>query len=232
MAYPGYRLRLAAIAILAAAGLAACNDTTVFRSNFDQTPVDSPPAAAQGVGTGATAGGAGNVKIAAVPGLPGRWVSIRRPQPDSNVSAFQGQLIEVPKEGRYTFSATMLMPTGAGVSTIQFERAGQPVDQPQAFLHLDFMPNNQVRIDDNAALTFGGFPRDKPFIVQVTLNTGPTPTAHIVLSGEGASGTADRTVPPPFIPLARQFGAVRIWMGFPHLGEFKAANVAVTRRRD
>jgi hypothetical protein len=143
------------------------------------------------------------------------------------------RMIEVRGDGRYTFSATVFMPSStAGVATIQFERKNQPLGSIANFLHLDLMPNNKVRIDDLAATEFGVFPRDKPFIVQVTLDIGATPTAHVVLSGDGASGTADHAILPPNIPLSRQFGAVRLAMAFPHLGNLQATNIAVTRRSD
>ncbi len=120
-----------------------------------------------------------------------------------------------------------------GVATIQFEAFGQPVSSVASFLHLDLMPDNTVRIDDVEGTKFGTFPRDQPFIVQVTLNINPSSsTAHVVLSGAGASGTADRTVPPPFQGMALQFGAVRLWMGFPHLGKFDATNIVVKLKED
>jgi hypothetical protein len=231
LAYLTDRAPLAA-AILAAVLLAGCGKTTVFKSNFDQTPVGQAPAVTQGVGTAAVVGGLSQVAIATAPELPGRWVSIGRPKADTSFAAFQGKLAEPPKEGRYTFTATLLIPEGAGVSTVQFERVVQPANDPAGFLHLDFMPEtNKVRLDDDAATDFGEFPRGRPFLVQVTLTTGPTSTARIVLSGDGATGAADRTILTAFSPQAREFGAIRLWMGPEHLGEFKAANVVVTRGR-
>ena len=78
---------------------------------------------------------------------------------------------------------------GTGAATIQFEPFNQQIGRyGDGFLNLDLMPDNTVRIDDNDAIKFGTFPRDQEFIVQVTLNINATPTAHIVLSGAGASG--------------------------------------------
>jgi hypothetical protein len=54
--------------------------------------------------------------------------------------------------------------------------------------------------------------------VQVTLTINATPTAHILLSGAGAAGERDYTILPPYVPLARQYGAVRLWMGYPWTG--------------
>jgi hypothetical protein len=123
------------------------------------------------------------------------------------------------------------MPSGSGVATIQFEPFGQPVNNVGSFLHLDLMPDNKVRIDDQDASKFGVFPRDQPFIVQVRLNINPSSSnAHIVLGGAGAEGTADRTIPPPLQGMAQQFGAVRLWMGFPHTGRFDAINIVVRKR--
>jgi len=60
-------------------------------------------------------------------------------------------------------------------ATIQFEQLTPSNDR---FLHLDLLPDNQVRIDDNETTKFGTFPRDQPFIVQVTLDPLPrTPTS-------------------------------------------------------
>lgn len=204
---------------------AGCGET-IFRSNFDATPAGQPPAAAQGVGTAATVG---KVLVVTPPVTPsGRWVEMSRPNADTNVAAFQGNFSAERGDGEYTFTTTVFMPTGSGVATIQFEPFGQPVGDFAGFLHLDLMPDNTVRIDDRDSTKFGKFPRNQPFIVQVELDIDETPTAHIVLSGpEGTEGTADHVIPPPFRAMARRFGAVRLFKGFPHLGHFDATNIVV-----
>jgi hypothetical protein len=219
-----------AVMVAAAGLLGACNNETLFKSNFDQGTVGQPPAAAQAVGTAALDGPPGAVVISQVAGQNGKWVKITRSANQTSVSGFQGNLSPFKGDGSYTFATTMFMPSGAGVATVQFEKVGQPASQPLGFLHLDFLGNNQVRIDDDEGTKFGVFPRNKPFIVQVSLNIANPSTAHIVLAGDGASGTADRTI--QIQTLAHQFGAVRLWMGFPHTGSFHAANVSVTRKKD
>jgi hypothetical protein len=95
------------------------------------------------------------------------------------------------------------------------------------------MPDNQVRLDDNEGTKFGSFPRNQPFIVQVTLNINASAsTARIVLSGTGASGERDYTIISPLQNVSRQFGAVRLWQGFPHTGAFDATIISVTRKTD
>jgi hypothetical protein len=129
------------------------------------------------------------------------------------------------------FSTILYMRTGTGAATIQFERFDQQVGSyGDGFLHLDLMPDNTVRIDDNDATKFGTFPRDQKFVVQVTLNINATPTAHILLSGAGASGERAYTILPPYVPLARQYGAVRLWMGYPSPGFFTATDIVVTHK--
>jgi len=210
--------------------LAGCASETLFRSNFDTTQPGQTPTTAD-VGTVATEGA---VTVIAPPVLPsGRWVQMKRAVADTPLASFQGNLSEVRGDGQYTFSATIFMPTSTtGVATIQFELKNQPLPSIANFLHLDLLPNNKVRIDDLAATEFGKFPRDKPFIVQVTLDIGATPTANIVLSGDGAEGTADHAILPPNIGMSHQFGAVRLAMQFPHLGTLQATNIAVTHRTD
>jgi hypothetical protein len=221
-------LRLVACAAVLLLG--GCGET-LFQTNFDATPVNQPPATAQTVGTAHVDGPPGSVIVIAAPVAPsGKWVQIKRPNGPA-VAGLQGKLIKVPADGVYTFSATMFMPSQSGVATIQFEPfLNQPSDL-FAFLHLDFMPDNRVRIDDNEGAQFGTFPRDQPFIVQVTLNINATAsTAHIVLSGANATGVKDYTVLSPFQGKSREFGGIRVWQGFPHTGAFDATNIVVTRK--
>jgi hypothetical protein len=209
--------------------LTGCASETLFRSNFDATPADQPPATAQAIGTGHIDGPPGSVRVIDPPVQPsGKWIEVSRPN-GPQTAGFQGKFSQFRGEGVYTFSATLFMPPNAGIATVQFEPFTNGPSTLSAFLHLDFLPDNKVRIDDGAV--FGAFPRGQPFIVQVTLEIKPAgSTAHIVLSGAGASGQHDHTIAPPFQNLSRQFGAVRIWQGFPHTGAFDATNIAVSRR--
>ena len=210
--------------------LAGCASETLFQSSFDSTPVGQPPSHVQQVGTANIDGPAGSVLVVAPPVTPsGNWVQISRPNGQA-VAGLQGNFSQFRGDGTYTFSTILFIPSRSGLATIQFETFNQPVSSVSSFLHLDFMQDNRVRIDDNDATTFGSFPRDQVFIVQVTLNiNASSPTAHVVLSGAGASGQADYNIIPPLRPMAEQFGAVRVWMGFPWTGSFDATNIVVTR---
>jgi hypothetical protein len=194
--------------------LAGCASQTLFQSNFD-TPLGQPPAQVQAVGTAGTFGPAGGEVIVPSPvGTGGRWLQVNRTTGDTGM---QGVFSQFLGDGTYTFDATMFMPSGTDVASISFEPANAPLGTPfQNFMHLDFMPGNTIRIDDitDTNLTF---PRDQPFLVQVTLQIG-------------APKSTDYTVLPPFQAASREFGAIRLWMGFDHHGPFDATNVVVTRR--
>jgi hypothetical protein len=211
--------------------LAGCSSETLFRSNFDPTPVGQPPAAMQSVGTAAIFGPMGSVIVIAPPVEPsGKWLQVSRPN-GGDVAGFQGKFSMFRGVGVYTFSATMFLTPTSGVATIQFEEFNNPVTSLQSFMHLDFLQDNKVRIDDNDGTKFGSFPRNQPFIVQVTLDiNAKASTAHIVLSGAGASGEHDHTVASPFQGMSQNFGAIRVWQGFPHTGAFDATTIAVTRK--
>lgn len=218
-----------------------CNQKTLFQSNFDATAVNQPPSATQKVGTATFGGGAGSVLVVAAPpdaSPPTKWVRISRASTAANtepapLTMFQGNMTQAPGNGTYTVSTLMYMPTGTNnIASIQFGTLNQPLGSFSGFLHLDFLPTNRIRIDDDESTIFGTFPRNKPFMVQVTLDVSDTSAkAHIVLAGDGTAGQADRDVISALRPLARQFGSVRIWMGFPWTGEFEAANVLVTRNQ-
>jgi hypothetical protein len=196
---------------------------TLFRSNFNPTPDGEPPATVQDVGTAKVDGPRRSV-IVIDPPFPhtDKWVQISRPT-GPEIASFVGLLTEVAGFGVYNFSAMIFMGSNSGIASISFETLSQ------GFLHLDFMPDNHVRIDDINGTEFGSFPRNQPFVVQVTLNINAMQSAaHVVLSG-GASGETDYTLPPPFQVLAPGFGAVRVWQGFPNTGGFDATNIVVTR---
>jgi hypothetical protein len=212
-----------------------CNTETLFKSNFDATDLNQPPSPTQAVGTASFAGPPGSVLVSAAPpnaSPPAKWLKVTRASNQVDVASFQGKLVRQPGEGTYVFSSALFVPSGNnGPVTVQFEQFSQPVNNPAGFLHFDFMPDGHVRIDDDQSTTFGTFPLNQVFLVEVTLTINSTsPSAHIILSGAGASGTADRTVLPPFRLQAAQFGAVRLWVGFPNVGTFHAANVVVSRK--
>ncbi len=211
-----------------------CNTETLFKSNFDTTTLNQPPSATQEVGTASFSGPPGSILVAAAPpnaAPPAKWLQITRTN-QPQVSSFQGKLVKQPGNGSYVFSSALFVPNGnVGPVTVQFEQFTQPVDNPVGFLHFDFLPDGHVRIDDDSSTTFGTFPLNQVFLVQVTLTlNAPAASAHILLSGAGASGEADRTIPAPFNQQAQQFGAVRLWIGFPNTGRFHAQNVVVSRK--
>jgi hypothetical protein len=213
--------------------LAGCSSETLFRSDFSPTPVGDPPSTTQAVGT-ANIIGPGVIVVQAPPEAApsGKWVQITRNPNPTTTPGFQGVLTREAGDGVYTFSATLYMPTNTtGPTSLSFDTRNQ--GNFAGFLHLDFMANNTVRVDDGQnGDDFGNFPRDKPFGVQVTLTINDTPSAHIVLFGDGTSGITDRTILTPYRQDAHRFNAVRVWIGFPNSGTIDATNLVVTKRRD
>jgi hypothetical protein len=208
--------------------LAGCE--TLFQSNFDSTPVGQPPAAVQVTGTASTFGPPGSVIVVGAPGsASGHWLQVSRADNRAPIAGMVGMLSAVRGPGQYSFICAMYMPAGNGLATLSFEPFPQPQpDGLYSFLHLDFTQQNNVRINDDNATRFGTFPRNQPFDVTVSLNTAASPpTAHIALFGTGASGSADYTITDP-IQFVHQFGAIRVWMGFPWTGYFDATDLLVT----
>jgi hypothetical protein len=210
----------------------SCNSETLFKSDFDATAINQPPAPQQAVGTVTVDGG---VRVAQIPDTNSKGVRFSFIS-GSGDAVLHCNLSKPPRDGTYVFSTFLFFPLPGvgGVTTIQFEGGGKP------FLHLDISPScragendpgNCFRIDDDDSTKFGKYQLNQLFIVQVTLTINDSPTAHVVISGAGASGEATRTVSPPFRLLARQFSVVRI---SPTLSadeqEFFATNILVTRK--
>jgi hypothetical protein len=170
----------------------------------------------------------GTVRVVPPPtGTSNNWARITHPNP-SVPTAPRGDFAQFRGVSTYALLAALVIPSGAGVVTLQFEPFGCPASDYTSFLHLDFMPNNTVRVDDGQA-SFGTFPRDQLFTVSVRLDiTAASTRTHFQLFGTGAAGDLDFTVQPLFQNLARQFGAVKFWMGFPHTGSFAVDDIVVT----
>ena len=225
---PHITLARKVIALACCVSLVGCAGTTLFQSDFARYPPHWPPIGNQKVGT-AEVDPVSDQYVSS--GGPTGWVRISREdsQPVPR-AALLCHLSEFKGDGTYVFSTVLSMRSGTGAATIQFEPFNQPVtNYGGGFLHLDLMPDNSVRVDDNDATKFGTFPRDQEFVLQVTLKIDSTPRAHILLSGAGASGEAEYAILPAYVPLARQFGSVRLWMAAPWPGFFDAANIVVKR---
>ena len=214
-----------------------CNSETLFKSNFDATAVNQPPAFMQEVGSVTVDG---TVLVQVIPSTNLKGVQFD-PLSSPNNTELRGELVDPQGNGTYVFSTALYWPSNSGgIITIWFDWPPgviSPGTQSNAafgaepdFMHLDFIGGG-VRINDDDSTTFGTVPRDQLFIVQVTLNINASPSAHIVLAGAGASGEADYKIGPDSPTTQLQFGAVRIsTVLFADIQTFYATNIVVTRQ--
>jgi hypothetical protein len=208
-----------------------CTSTTVLLANFKNDTIGSPPGSVQPTGTVLLKPGAGAVSVVAAPvsgQSANKWTRINHPNGNTPETTLTGQFTEFGT-GSYGLLTSLHIPSGSGVVTVQFEASPQSPLPFGPFLHLDFMPEGDVRIDDGTT-RFGQFPRDQNFVLSVKLNiTTTSATAEITLLG-GASGDRTVNVSSNVLPLARNFGAVKFWVGFQHQGTFFVDDIIVTRK--
>src|SRR6185295_19083745 len=110
-------------------GAKNCQSETLFKSNFDTTAFNQPPATTQAVGTASVSGVPGSVLVVQAPpnaAPPAKWLKIFRPNDPSQISIFRGQLKRQAGNGMYVFTATLVIPDGnTGPASIQFETSNQ-----------------------------------------------------------------------------------------------------------
>jgi len=200
---------------------ASCSEEKLFVSDFDNNTLNQPPATNQKVGTLTNEG---NVLIANSPvAVAGKWANTSRPGANDPVSGYTCHNSKFIGDGEYRFSATLFIPANTGLVTIDFE---PDVPPGGSFLHIDFMQNNTVRLQDNDIIPGMRFPKDSLFIAQVTLKISSTgATAHIALGGAGTTGTFDFTLPGNLLSQARRFSQTKLFIGFPWTGNFLATNI-------
>jgi hypothetical protein len=222
-------LKMAALAALLLSCV-ACNSTTVLLANFNSEPVGAAPAFNQPTGTVEISNGAGSVRVAPspVPSATTNWVRIDHPTQPAPETVMRARFDSFHGAGKYGLLASVFIPSGTGAVTLQLESFNGSVDSAAEFLHLDFMPQNNVRLNDVDADRFGTFPRDQSFVVSINVDTTVSPAkATVTLLGAGASGSRENITLPA---IANQFGAVRFWMGFQWTGHFFVDDLIVTRR--
>jgi hypothetical protein len=224
--------------------LTGCGSVTLFQSSFDSNAVGAPPSHNQSTGTIDVSGAPGSVVIVSPPpNATGKWAQIQRvPGPETPVATMQCNLSQFQQDGSYSLLAVLYVPSGSGLATVEFDTSAQGGPPSTGFLHLDFgdftlnntVQKNTVRINDDGGQLFGTFPRDQFFTLAVNLEiTSSSATAHMNLYGNGASGAKDLNIVTNLTPLflARQFGEVKFYMGFPWNGSFDVTTILVTRKK-
>jgi hypothetical protein len=220
--------------------LSGCASEIMFRSSFNANAVGGPPAVNQAIGTIAIDGAPGSVVIVPAPvnttppQPTGHWAQIRRDRgPGNPVATMHCNLSASRGDGSYSVLAVLFIPSGSGLATVEFATARQAAPASFGFMHLDFLENNRVRVNDNSTQVFGTFPRDQFFTLAVTLNiTASSATANLQLLGGTASGGMDINLVTQAAPLflVRQFGIVRFSKGFDWGGFFDVTDIIVTRK--
>ena len=152
-------------ALVAFASLAGCSATTLLSASFRDDSIGTPPKPQQTVGTVNYDNGDGSVLVVSSPSGNGeKFVQIKHNDLNGNQTGMQGVFAQREGNGTFALLAVMYIPSGAGAATLAFEPFSSGPHDYVNFLHLDFMPDNTVRIDDGA-VTFGKFPRDQFFTI-------------------------------------------------------------------
>jgi hypothetical protein len=124
-------------------------------------------------------------------------------------------------------------PANADKGSASVEIRPEPPNLPY-LLHLDFLPKqpagHMVRINDDAAQTFGTFAADRSFTLSVGIDVhGSTATASVTLIGAGVGNDSFKeNIALPDPRQAGPLGAIKLWMGWPWGGHFDATDVIVT----
>jgi hypothetical protein len=216
--------------------------TTVFQSSFNSNAVNSPPSPNQATGTTVVSGATGSVVVVAnPPNGTGNWVQIQRANSQgAPVSTLQCDFSQGPQNGTYGLLAVMLIPSGSGLATVEFDTSTRANPASAALGHLDFgdfkqadgsVAKNTVRINDTTMCTSCSFPRGQPFTLSASVQVGASSTtASFNLLGAGGLATGSQDVPLTPQSFANQYGELKFYMGFPWSGSFYVSDIVVTRK--
>jgi len=208
--------------------LSGCGVKTVFLTNFNNDSIGSPPNSIQANGTIEVLNGAGTILVVANPSgeeSEQLWAEISHPVMNTRETALVGRLSSFNGAGEYGFIANLMIPSDAGIVSVQFETGATSPQPGVTLFHLDFMPEGDVRINDSD-VRFGSYQRDRGFILSANLNLDSvSPTAEVSLTGAPANGSAIVNIPQS---LAFFFEQIRFYVGFQHAARFYVETVLVT----
>jgi len=144
------------------------------------------------------------VVVSAPPNGTGNWAQIQRAAgPAVPVSILQCDFSQPPQNARYSLVAVLLIRSGSGLATVEFDTSAQAGPPSTGFMHLDFgdfpkdgsVAKNTVRINDTTMCTTCTFPRDQPFTLSANLQIGASSAnANFNLVGAGGLATGSQAV--------------------------------------
>lgn len=200
------RWRLTVLSLLFVLGGCA---TTVYLDKFDAAAVGQAPAPPT-TGTSAIAGAA---VIAANPqnsGSTDRWLQLSRTVATEGGGQYIGTFTQNVVNKRASVDLVGFVPSSSPIMmTVFFEP--QPPAPPAPLLHVDLLPNGNIRLNDTTVAGTFKFDTLVGFFINFDLENA-SPTASVLIRGGG--NDASLTVPVPTSAAKFGIGRVRIFAPF------------------
>lgn len=190
--------------------LAGCG-ATVYLDKFDAAaPGQAPAPPATG-----TSSVSGSAVIAAHPQNPGstdRWLRLARPVATQSGGEYIATFTETLTKTKASVSLVGFIPQASKIMmTVFFEP--RPPAPPAPLLHIDLLPNGNIRLNDATIAGTYAFNTLIGFVVNFDL-TGTAPKASILIRGGGNDAGIDVPVPVN----AANFGLGRVRVVAPFEG--------------
>jgi hypothetical protein len=183
--------------------------TTVFLDKFDAAAVGQPPAPPT-TGTSTSSGGA---VIAANPqnvASTDRWLRLSRTVATQEGGQYIGTFTQNLTKRKASVDLVGFIPKSSPIMmTVFFEP--QPPAPPAPLLHIDLLPNGNIRVNDSTVAGTFKFDTLVGFFITFDL-TESSPNASILVRGGG--NDASLTVPVPASAANFGLGRVRIFAPF------------------
>jgi hypothetical protein len=207
--------------------LSGCGVSLVYQDTFDSTPIGQPP----GPPALGTASVSGDVRIAPDPfdaTSSDHWLQLRRVHP-LQLGEYVATLTEPVTAGTGGVAFVGYIPAAAPITmSVYFDT---PAFAPLGtLLHIDLLPNRNIRVNDNTVEGTYVFNNTIGFLVSFNLGASP-PTATLLI--RGGAQDASTTVEIPAAVAAFGLGRVRLVAPFEGInsppGQFLIDELVATR---
>jgi hypothetical protein len=207
--------------------LSGCG-ATVYLDKFDTAAFGQPPSP-PAVGTSTASGDAVTAVHPQTPGSTDRWLRLARPVPTQAGGAYVGNLTENVTNAKASVTLVGFIPKASPIMMTVFFEPKAPAP-PIPLLHIDLLPNGNIRVNDTTIVGTFKFDTLIGFVVNFDLTTAAR-TVSILIRGGG--NDASVTLPVPANAANFGLGRIRVFAPFEGVnapaGAFLVNDVLATR---
>lgn len=181
-----------ALLLLSLVPLSSCGVSVVYRDTFDTTAIGQPPGPPK-IGLSTADGDTVVIANPEDPASSDRWLELERNSPTGPLAQYVGTFEETITAGG-SVNLVGYVPQSSPVTMSVYYVTPASAPQDLTLLHIDLLPNGNIRVNDNSIEGTYKFDQTVGFFVGFDLEANP-PTATVLVRGGAEDASVDVEIP-------------------------------------